>query len=171
MHSHWLNSIQLGPKPEMTTLLTCFLVRFESSHDILSKVPSPTHLSYVSWYSLMFPAGGKLLLWGQIPSPSQVSDHKSLRRLWTPHFVPVQGGKVCVFKRDWASVFSAVSWSWILKVFSLNHMCLRTHGLQFECFIPYELSSSIIPQHIFPQQPNSLSGPHKSFTTKCKNKP
>ncbi|XP_075899954.1 uncharacterized protein LOC142899910 isoform X4 [Nelusetta ayraudi] len=45
-------------------------------------------------YSAAVTAGGKLLLWGQIPSPSQVSDHKSLRRLWTPHFVPVQGGKV-----------------------------------------------------------------------------
>lgn len=154
----------------MTTLLTCFLVRFESSHDILSKVPSRAHLSYVSWYSLMFPAGGKLLLWGQIPSPSQVSDHKSLRRLWTPHFVPVQGGKVCVFKRDWASVFfwpllcrgvefwrfsHWITCAWELMVYSLSALFHASLAHQSYRSIYSPNNQTVFPAHTKVLQPSA----------------
>nr|XP_046242999.1 RCC1 domain-containing protein RUG3, mitochondrial-like isoform X2 [Scatophagus argus] len=39
--------------------------------------------------------GGELLLWGQIPCVSRVSDHPGLKRLWTPQPVPLAGRKVC----------------------------------------------------------------------------
>ncbi|XP_067463736.1 uncharacterized protein [Thunnus thynnus] len=38
---------------------------------------------------------GELLLWGQIPCVSQVSDHPGLKRIWTPQPVPLAGRKVC----------------------------------------------------------------------------
>ncbi|XP_026198460.1 uncharacterized protein LOC113150252 [Anabas testudineus] len=46
-------------------------------------------------YSAAVTAGGELLLWGQIPCVSRVSDHQGLRRLWTPQSVPLAGRKVC----------------------------------------------------------------------------
>lgn len=94
-------------------------------------MPSQAHLSNVLGCFLMFPAGGKLLLWGQIPSLRQVTDHKSLRRFWTPHPVPVEGGKVCVFKR--AGVAQCFFWPLLCHglEFSLNHICPRTlHGVK-----------------------------------------
>lgn len=49
-------------------------------------------------YLLVFLAGGELLLWGQIPRVSQVSDHPGFKRLWFPKPVPLSGRKVCVRK-------------------------------------------------------------------------
>ncbi|XP_062236164.1 uncharacterized protein LOC133933229 isoform X1 [Platichthys flesus] len=39
-------------------------------------------------------AGGELLLWGQIPGVSLVTDHPGLKRLWTPQPVEMEGRKV-----------------------------------------------------------------------------
>lgn len=53
-------------------------------------------------FTLLFtsPAGGELLLWGQIPCGSRVSDHPGLKRLWTPQPVSLAGGKVCDWTND-----------------------------------------------------------------------
>lgn len=42
------------------------------------------------------PAGGELVLWGQIPCVSWVIDHPGLKKLWTPQPVPLAGRKVCM---------------------------------------------------------------------------
>lgn len=55
--------------------------------------------------SLLFisTAGGELLLWGQIPCVSQVSDHPGLKRVRTPQPVPLAGRKVCACEKDCAN--------------------------------------------------------------------
>lgn len=47
-------------------------------------------------FTLLFmsSAGGELLLWGQIPCVSWVSDQPGLKRLWTPQPVPLADRRV-----------------------------------------------------------------------------
>ncbi|CAK6950123.1 probable E3 ubiquitin-protein ligase HERC2 isoform X4 [Scomber scombrus] len=61
-------------------------------HSQLSEV---TQIQAGDSYSAAVTAGGELLLWGQIPCVSQVSDHPGLKRIWTPQLVPLAGRKVC----------------------------------------------------------------------------
>ncbi|XP_029295944.1 uncharacterized protein LOC115013638 [Cottoperca gobio] len=46
-------------------------------------------------YSAAITACGELLLWGQIPCVSRVSDPPGLKNLWTPQPVPLADTKVC----------------------------------------------------------------------------
>ncbi|XP_054628481.1 X-linked retinitis pigmentosa GTPase regulator-like isoform X2 [Dunckerocampus dactyliophorus] len=45
-------------------------------------------------YSAAVTAGGELLLWGQVPRVSQLSEHPSHRRIWIPQLVPLFNTKV-----------------------------------------------------------------------------
>nr|XP_057926327.1 uncharacterized protein LOC131127936 [Doryrhamphus excisus] len=45
-------------------------------------------------YSAAVTAGGELLLWGQVPCVSQLSEHPSHRRIWIPQLVPLSDTKV-----------------------------------------------------------------------------
>ncbi|XP_029999720.1 E3 ISG15--protein ligase HERC5-like [Sphaeramia orbicularis] len=60
-----------------------------------SQLVEVTHLQAGDSYSAAVTAGGELLLWGQIPCVSWVSDHPGLKRLWTPQSVPLASRKVC----------------------------------------------------------------------------
>ncbi|XP_059192690.1 uncharacterized protein LOC131974411 [Centropristis striata] len=60
-----------------------------------SQLTEVTHIEAGDSYSTAVTADGELLLWGQIPCVSRVSDHSGLKNLWTPQPVPLAGGKVC----------------------------------------------------------------------------
>nr|XP_019949173.1 PREDICTED: uncharacterized protein LOC109633610 [Paralichthys olivaceus] len=60
-----------------------------------SQLAGVTQIRAGDIYSAAVTAGGELLLWGQIPSVSLVTDHPGLRRLWTPQSVSLAGRKVC----------------------------------------------------------------------------
>ncbi|XP_029017501.1 E3 ubiquitin-protein ligase HERC2-like isoform X2 [Betta splendens] len=66
-----------------------------SAPRLLSCSQPVTRLQAGDSYSAAVTAGGELLLWGQIPCGSRVSDHPGRRRLWTPQSVPLAGRKVC----------------------------------------------------------------------------
>ncbi|XP_034547960.1 secretion-regulating guanine nucleotide exchange factor-like isoform X2 [Notolabrus celidotus] len=55
--------------------------------------------------------GGELLLWGQIPCVSRVSDHTGLKRIWTPQPVPLAGGKVCGVACGTWHMMALTAWS------------------------------------------------------------
>ncbi|XP_051279711.1 X-linked retinitis pigmentosa GTPase regulator-like isoform X2 [Dicentrarchus labrax] len=60
-----------------------------------SQLAEVTQIQAGDSYSAAVTVGGELLLWGQIPCVSRVSDHPGLKRLWTPQPVPLAGEKVC----------------------------------------------------------------------------
>ncbi|XP_044052620.1 E3 ubiquitin-protein ligase HERC2-like [Siniperca chuatsi] len=60
-----------------------------------SQLAEVTQIQAGDSYSAAITAGGELLLWGQIPCVSWVSDHPDLKRIWTPQPVPLAGRKVC----------------------------------------------------------------------------
>ncbi|TDH12671.1 hypothetical protein EPR50_G00049380 [Perca flavescens] len=60
-----------------------------------SQLAEVTQIQAGDSYSAAITAGGELLLWGQIPCVSRVSDHPGLKKLWTPQPVPLAGRKVC----------------------------------------------------------------------------
>ncbi|XP_039658210.1 ultraviolet-B receptor UVR8-like [Perca fluviatilis] len=60
-----------------------------------SQLAEVTQIQAGDSYSSAVTAGGELLLWGQIPCVSRVSDHPGLKKLWTPQPVPLAGRKVC----------------------------------------------------------------------------
>ncbi|XP_050931268.1 E3 ubiquitin-protein ligase HERC2 [Lates calcarifer] len=60
-----------------------------------SQLAKVTQIKAGDSYSAAVTAGGELLLWGQIPCVSQVSDHPGLKRVRTPQPVPLAGRKVC----------------------------------------------------------------------------
>ncbi|XP_074525366.1 uncharacterized protein LOC141789801 isoform X2 [Halichoeres trimaculatus] len=55
--------------------------------------------------------GGELLLWGQIPCVSRVSDHTGLKRIWTPQSVPLAGRKVCAVACGTWHMMALTTWS------------------------------------------------------------
>ncbi|XP_041643463.1 probable E3 ubiquitin-protein ligase HERC1 isoform X2 [Cheilinus undulatus] len=59
-----------------------------------SQLAEVTQIQAGDSYSAAVTAGGELLLWGQIPCMSWVSDHTGLKRIWTPQPVPLAGRKV-----------------------------------------------------------------------------
>ncbi|CAJ1068530.1 probable E3 ubiquitin-protein ligase HERC2 isoform X3 [Xyrichtys novacula] len=60
-----------------------------------SQLTEVTQIQAGESYSAAVTADGELLLWGQIPCVSQTSDHRGLKRIWTPEPVPLAGRKVC----------------------------------------------------------------------------
>ncbi|XP_049433990.1 probable E3 ubiquitin-protein ligase HERC2 isoform X1 [Epinephelus fuscoguttatus] len=60
-----------------------------------SQLAEVTRIQAGDSYSAAVTAGGELLLWGQIPCASRISDHPGLKKLWTPRPVPLAGEKVC----------------------------------------------------------------------------
>lgn len=134
---------KMSETPKVPTLFTLFLFNLNLDMRYFAKWHCIHILETCPDISLLylFPAGGKLLLWGQIPSLSQVSDQPGLKRLWTPQSVPVAGGKVrvketgpvlllsglcCAKEMKLFSVWAA--YRWILKVSSVNHICLRAES-------------------------------------------
>ncbi|XP_028269736.1 uncharacterized protein LOC114441149 [Parambassis ranga] len=59
-----------------------------------SQLSEVTQIQAGDSYSAAITAGGELLLWGQIPSVSRVSNHTGLKSMWTPQPVPLAGRKV-----------------------------------------------------------------------------
>lgn len=138
---------------------------FKFRHKIYSEVtysflrdPSEQFIPF-----LVSPAGGELLLWGQIPSVSQVGNPPGLKRVWTPQPVPLAGEKVCVRKLGQMMFLESqidessrlfcvtVRCEKILKGCSVNHIwlkaesALRSVGLKSWPYTDSDASTGIKP--------------------------